>query len=182
MQKQGYRKTTIRYCIKALRSVARNSHLLDPESVKAYLATADISESRKAKLVEDVARFYHYKHIPFHKPNYKRIEKLPFVPLESEVDQLIAGVGKKTATYLQLLKETGVRAGEAWNLKWVDFDPERSIVNITPEKNSNPRQLKISTRLVSMLSALPKRYNYIFRNPQIDPICSAEVFRKLLAR
>jgi len=45
-----------------------------------------MSESRKAKLTEDLARFYAYKHIPFDKPNYRRIEKLPFNPLEVEVD------------------------------------------------------------------------------------------------
>jgi len=39
-------------------------------------------------------------------PNYRRIGRSPFVPLEPEVDQLIAAVGRKTATFLQLLEET----------------------------------------------------------------------------
>jgi integrase len=182
MEKQGYRKSTVRYCIQALKSVGRNANLLDSESVKEYLARANISESRKAKLTEDVARFYTYKHIPFDKPNYRRIERLPFVPLESEVDQLISGCGKKTATVLQLIKETGIRAGEAWNLKWIDIDSTRSAVNIVPEKNSNPRQLKISSRLLSMISGLPRRYDYVFRNPEIDSLKSAEVFRRRLSK
>jgi hypothetical protein len=111
MQKQGYRKSTVRYCVQALKSLARNANLLEPESVKTYLASADFSESRKAKLTEDLARFYTYKRIPFDKPNYKRIEKLPFIPLEVEVDQLIAGAGRKVGTFLRLIKETGIRAG-----------------------------------------------------------------------
>jgi len=49
--------------------------------------------------------------------------------MESEVDQLISGVGKKTAVYLQLLKETGARAGEAWNLRWVDINSQQGTVN-----------------------------------------------------
>jgi integrase len=181
MRKQGYRHSTVRYCIQALKSIARRANLLQPESAKAYLAYAEISESRKAKLTEDLARFYAYKHLTFDKPNYRRIEKLPFVPLEVEVDQLISGAGKKTTTYLQLIKETGARAGEAWNLRWIDLDPEQRTVNICPEKNSNPRQLKISLRLVSMLNALPKRYKFIFRNPDVDPLTSMEVFRRLYA-
>jgi integrase len=181
MRKQGYRHSTVRYCIQALKSIARRANLLQPESAKAYLAYAEISESRKAKLTEDLARFYAHKHLAFDKPNYRRIEKLPFVPLELEVDQLISGVGKKTATYLQLIKETGARAGEAWNLRWTDLDPEQRTVNICPEKNSNPRQLRISLRLVSMLNALPKRYKLLFRNPDIDPLTSMEVFRRLYA-
>jgi integrase len=143
---------------------------MDAESVKSYVASASVTEARKAKLVEDLDRFYRWKHIPFEKPNYRRIEKLPFIPLESEVDQLIAGVGRKAATFIQLIKETGVRPGEAWNLKWTDIDTERSSVNIAPEKNSNPRQLRISTRLIGMLNALPHRYEYMFRNPKTTQV------------
>jgi integrase len=177
MRKQGYRHSTIRYCIQALKSIARRANLLQPESAKAYLAYAEISESRKAKLTEDLARFYAYMHLTFDKPNYRRIEKLPFVPLEVEVDQLISGVGKKTATYLQLIKETGARAGEAWNLRWIDLDPEQRTVNICPEKNSNPRQRKISTKLIAKLSSLPRRTTYVFRNPARNPIKSLDDFR-----
>jgi hypothetical protein len=89
MRKQGYRHSTVRYCIQALKSIARHASLLQPESAKAYLASAEMSESRKAKLTEDLARFYAYNHLAFDKPNYRRVEKLPFVPLEVEVDQLI---------------------------------------------------------------------------------------------
>jgi integrase len=181
MRKQGYRNSTVKYCIQALKSIARKASLLRPESAKSYLASATISESRKAKLTEDLARFYAYKHIPFDKPNYKRIEKLPFIPLEVEVDQLIASCSRKVAAILQLIKETGMRAGEAWNLKWTDLDTEHRTVNISPEKNSKARQPEISAQLVSMLNALPKRHKLIFRNPDIDPLASMETFRRVLA-
>jgi integrase len=181
MRKQGYRDSTVRYCIRALKSMARHANLLHPESAKAYLAWAEMSESRKAKVTQDLARFYAYVHLAFDKPNYRRVEKLPFVPLEVEVDQLISGVSRKIATFLQLIKETGVRAGEAWNLRWIDLDAEQRTVNICPEKNSNPRQLTVSVRLAGMLNALPKRYNLIFRNPDVDPLTSMEAFRRLYA-
>jgi integrase len=137
-----------------------------------------MSESRKAKLTEDLARFYAYKHIPFDKPNYRRIEKLPFIPLEAEVDQLIASCNRKVAAMLQLIKETGMRAGEAWNLKWTDLDTEQRTINVAPEKNSNPRHMAVSSQLVGMLNALQKRHKLIFRNPNIDPLTSMEVFRR----
>jgi len=47
----------------------RRANLLDPESVNGLLASASFSEARKAKLVEDLDRFYTWKHIPFDKPN-----------------------------------------------------------------------------------------------------------------
>jgi len=128
MRKQGYRESTIQPCIRSLRAMAKRTNLLNPESVKTYLASAQLSENRKEKLTHDLTRFYRYNNIRFEKPNYRRIEKIPFIPLETEVDQLISGAGKKTATFLQLLRETGARPGEAWNLKWVDIDFEKHTV------------------------------------------------------
>jgi integrase len=182
MQKQGYRASTVHYCIQALKSVARRANLLDPESAKTYLASAMISEARKAKLAEDLARFYGWKRIPFEKPNYRRVGRLPFIPLEVEVDQLIAGVGKKIATFLQLLKESGMRPGEAWNLRWTDIDTERLTVTVMPEKNSNSRRLKASAKLVAMLNGLSRSYEYVFRNPKIDPRKAMVVFQKAVSK
>lgn len=165
-----------------MKSIARRSNLLDPESAKTYLATAKISEARKAKLAEDLARFYRWRRVPFEKPNYRRVGRLPFIPLEAEADQLIAGVGKKTSTFLQLLKETGMRPGEAWNLRWTDIDTERLTVNVLPEKNSNPRRLKISSQLSAMLNGLPRRYLLVFRNPKTDPRKAMVVFQKAISK
>jgi integrase len=178
MRKQGYRESTTYFSVKSLKWVARRTNLLEPEQAKATLASATMSESRKRKLVEDLARFYSYKKIPFDKPHYKKQNKLPFVPLESEIDALIAACGKKTACMLQLLKETGMRVGEAWNLRWKDIDFEKNVVNVLPEKNSDARQLKISNRLIAMLNNLPRKYEMVFRNPAVSPIESIEHFRR----
>ncbi len=182
MQKQGYRKSTIHYRIQALKSIARRSNVSDPESVKGFLASATFSEARKAKLVEDLDGFYRWKRIVFNKPYYRRIDRLPFIPLESEIDQLISGAGKKTATFLQLLKETGMRPGEAWDLRWTDIGTEDLTVNILPEKDSRARQLRISARTAAMLAHLPRRYDYIFRNPKTAPLRSMEIFRRIVAK
>ncbi|MHA1711039.1 MAG: hypothetical protein ACTSUS_03070 [Candidatus Freyarchaeota archaeon] len=44
--------------------------------------------------------------------------KVPYAPIEEEIDQLIAGSGKKLSVFLQLLKETGMRCAEAIRLEW----------------------------------------------------------------
>jgi len=56
------------------KGLARRTNLLDPESVKSYLANAQLSENRKTKLLEDVSRFYAYLKVPFSRPRYKRVE------------------------------------------------------------------------------------------------------------
>jgi hypothetical protein len=41
-------------------------------------------------------------------PRYNPVRKLPYIPSEEELYNLIAGCNKKTAAFLQLLKETGI--------------------------------------------------------------------------
>jgi integrase len=95
-------------------------------------------------------------------PIYKPIPKIPFIPIEKEIDDLIAGSGKKLSAYLQLLKETGVCSGEADQLRWTVVDIERSILNITPEKNSYPRILPLSSKCVVMLKNLKRTSEKVF--------------------
>ena len=99
MRKQGHRESTTYFSVKSLKWIARRTNLLEPEQAKTIIATATMSESRKRKLVEDLARFYGYKKIQFDKPHYKKQDKLPFIPLESEIDSLISASGKKTAIH-----------------------------------------------------------------------------------
>jgi len=54
MRRQEYRETTVHF-VKPLIWVAKRTNLLEPETVKAYPASAKTSESRKRKLVEDLA-------------------------------------------------------------------------------------------------------------------------------
>ena len=182
MQKKPYREATIRSTLACVKSIARKVVLDNVESVREYIAKAKVSDSRKCILVDAVARYYDFKAIPFQKPIYRKNQRLPFIPLEREVDDLISGSGKKVAAFLQLLKETGVRPGEAWALKWTDVDHERLCLTCTPEKNSNPRQLKISNRLISMLNTLPKQGRWVFHSEQADPLDSLVKFRKMFDR
>jgi integrase len=102
-------------------------------------------------------------------PKYKSIPKLPFVPKETEIDQLIAACSLKVGTFMQLLKETGARPGEIWNIDDDAFDFESNTVSIAPEKNSNPRIFHMSQKLVGMLRSLERPYGkYYFAPPEMD--------------
>jgi integrase len=178
MQKNAYRPTTVLTAVSALKAIAKRTNLMEPEATKTYVSQSGLSEGRKELLVEHLARFYKYKDTPFEKPHYNRVERLPFIPLESEVDQLISAVGYKTSAFLQLIKETGMRPGEAWNIKWLDIDAERSCITVTPEKNSRSRQLKITSRLLAMLQSQNRNSPYVFHKQSADPVQSLENFRR----
>ncbi|KPV62902.1 MAG: Phage integrase family protein [Candidatus Bathyarchaeota archaeon BA2] len=82
--------------------------------------------------------------------------------MEKEIDALIAGCGKRVAASLQLIKETGMRIGEAWRLRWIDIDEEKLTIRCRPEKGGNPRLFKVSGKLIAMLNTLPKIPDYVF--------------------
>ena len=88
-------------------------------------------------------------------------------------------------TFIQFLKESGARAREAWNLKWIDIKPNNVILINQPEKGSNPRAIKVSSRLIAMLNDLPKRCRYVFKYKDNSDFKSFHRFfykrRKILA-
>jgi integrase/DNA-directed RNA polymerase subunit RPC12/RpoP len=164
MKKEGYSEATIKARTMLLTILAkRGANLLDPESVKEAIAKQEWSEGSKLHTVKAYDLFAFINNITWNPPNYKQNQKLPFIPLESELDQLIASCGKKTAALLQLLKETGMRVGEAWRLKWTNIDAEHNTITLNePEKNSNARMFKVSSKLISMLNMLPKKSDKVF--------------------
>lgn len=165
MLKQGYRETTIYVTAQRLKHLTKlGANLLDPESIKETIAQQNWQESTKVTYVNSYARLAEMQKLRFTKPRYKvDHQKLPFIPTETELDQLIAGCSKKLSTFMQLLKETGMRSGEAFKLKWKDFDFVAKNVRINnPEKRGNTRTIKISDKLIAMLKALPQKSDKAF--------------------
>jgi len=183
LKKQGYKESTITSKVKLLKVlVRRGADLSDPESVKEVIARQEWSDGRKENAVDAYTSFLAFSGGKWDPPKYKRVDKLPFIPTEQELDALIAGCGKKMAAFLQLLKETGMRAGEAWSLKWTDLDVQSQTVRVTPEKGSEPRVLRISAKCLSMLQSLPRKGSLIFGGYPIRGFAkSFQRSRKILA-
>jgi len=163
MKKQGYAESTITGRVKLLRILSkRGAELYDPESVKEAIARQEWSNKRKINAADAYTCFLRMIGGKWDPPRYKFRCKLPFIPLESEIDQLIAGCSRRVSVFLQLLKETAMRAGEAWQLRWTDMDFETGTIRVIPEKGSKPRIFKLSNKLVAMLNALPRNSDRIF--------------------
>lgn len=161
--KQGYAKTTIKGRTKLLKRLMRiGANLNDPESVKAVIARQEWSVGRKANAVDAYTGYLQLRGMRWEPPTYRKIRKIPFIPTEAEIDQLIAGCNNRMATFLQLLKETGMRCGEACQLKWIDLDLVNNSVRITPEKGSDARILRMSSKLIDMINGLPKNSQSVF--------------------
>jgi integrase len=163
LEKDGRTQGTIRNYNKWFsRCLKHDVNIFDPEEVKGYLAKAALRERTKITIVGMLRVWYRFLKIHWEPPEYIPEAEIPFIPTEQELDQLIAGCGKKTATYLQLMKETGARAGEISKLTWADIDFQQRIVRIKPEKGSLPRMLPLSLKATEMLNNIPKTSDRIF--------------------
>jgi len=164
MKKRGLSDITIKNRVYRLETlIKRGADLQDPDSVLSVLALSDWSPANKHVIAETYQSYAKTYKIIWEKPKYRVESKTPFIPLESEIDQLIAGCGKKTATFLQVLKDTGARSGEVARLQWKDVDEARNVIRINnPEKGSRSREIKVSLKTIAMLNALPKKSDKAF--------------------
>lgn len=167
LKKRGLKDKTIEVRIFLLNQLLElGADLNDPDIVETVLATEKLTVCKKYRLVSAYRSYTRVFKILWEPVKTHYSPKQPFVPLESELDALISAAGKTTATFLQVAKDTGARAGEIAKLKWTDIDTEKNTISINnPEKGSNSRTLKIQRKTVAMLKALNKKYDpYIF-NP-----------------
>lgn len=165
LKKQGYADYTINRKIGLLKTLRKGgADLNNPDSVFLTIASQDWSNGTKRNAVNAYANYAECFGIPIKQlPKYRYEQPLPWIPLETEIDQLIAGCSHKIATFLQTIKETMGRSCEIARLKWEDIDFERNIITLNnPAKNGLPRMFKISDKLVSMLKRLPKKSEYVF--------------------
>jgi len=162
---KGRSEGTVKIYLYNLRYLLRaGADLHDPQSVEQVIAQEMRWSNRtKSMLVTTYKEFLTFMGVSWEPPKYEYEEKIPFIPLESEIDQFIAGSGRTLAPFLQLLKESMARFGEAATLKWTDIDFERRIITInSPEKHSKSRMVTASIQLKEMLSQLPRRSEYVF--------------------
>ena len=170
LKKQGRAETTIRTYVSALRKITSiGANLHDPESVKEALTTYKISNGVKKIIVNGYTAFLKFTEATWIAPTYEYKPPIPFIPTEEEIDQVIAGVGPKTSSLLQTLKETAMRIGEAAALEWTDINFKGRTISVNaPEKHGNPRILSVSTKLLDMLNQLPRNSTRVFGDATIS--------------
>jgi len=176
MQKEGYAKLTIVSHSSILRYLAKHCDLKDPESIRLFLSEKTVSLARKERIANAYLKYAKSRNIHFDKPRYQAEDKLPFIPLQNEIESILEySKNLRHSTYLRLVYESGMRAGEASRLQFKDFDFERNTVRIIPEKRGRAREVKLSNKLSAMLM-------HVFGAYPKAPLPNATAARKHLER
>ena len=164
LNKEGKSKGTISTYISLLSKLSKHADLEEPETVKLHLSEINTATNTKASYRVAYTAFLTWQDKKWKAPKYTARSPIPeFIPTEQEIDQLISGCGRKTATILQAIKETGMRIGECLRLKWTSLNEEAHTLTLnTPEKHGLPRIFPVSPKLTMMLQSLHKTHERIF--------------------
>ena len=153
---KGLRDSTIRSKCKILRMLSKRVNLWDSEAVEKFIRDSEWVGKRKNTVSYAYKDWCGWKGFSYEFKQYEEEDqRLPYIPTERELDQLIAGFNNKYTCFLQLLKEFAFRPIEAVSLTPNDIDLEKRVVTLnTPAKRSKPRQFRMSRRLEAMIAPL----------------------------
>ena len=169
LSKKCLKPTTIKRKVVTIKSPLRHGvKLSDPDSFVRFLNTTSWASGTKDVAVDSYRDYLNMVGLTEVKlPHIRREDKMPFIPLEKELDALINCVRAKTSAFLRVLKDTGCRPIEAYSLKWLDVDVANKCVTITGAKYSRSRKLNVKDQTLNMLFGIEKQSQYIFSHSGI---------------
>jgi len=161
LEREGFvQESRFPYLIRRLAKLGAN--LLDPESVKQTIGQQKVKNGSKIQYVYAYDNFAKMLKLHWERPRYTQEEIIPFIPLEKELDTLIAFCrSKRMATYLQTLKETYADPSEALWIRRIDVNGNIITINF-PVKGHYPGAIKVSSKLIAMLNSLPPESERFF--------------------
>jgi integrase len=166
--RQSIRAVTVPSYIDRLTMLSKIGNLNNPENIKNIICTYNCSEAFKELMTNAYNYYVLFKGLAWTKPRFVREDKPFFLPLENELDMLISKSYFKMSIFLQMLKETGADAGEAWKVRWIDLNLENKTVALTPTKNHNSRTVPISNNLISRIYRLPHANDRVFASKSLE--------------
>lgn len=88
----------------------------------------------------------------------------------TEADAIIAAAPPAYKNFFMFLRETGCRVGEAQFLTPADLDFRRGVIHIRPKEGWKPktgdhRQIPMTSRMRTLLEALPRKGAWVFTAP-----------------
>jgi integrase len=138
--------------LKKLRMLQRRVNLWEKEATRNFIQDLNCSDGYKEALEYLYTDWCRYQGFEYTPRKYKRVHKLPFIPTNVELEQLIAGFRFKYATICRVMKETGASITETLRIRWNDVDLAHQTVVINyPVKGHKTGKYRISGELTANL-------------------------------
>ncbi|MCJ7430939.1 site-specific integrase [Candidatus Bathyarchaeota archaeon] len=151
MKNNGRSDYSIEFVDKSLTHISQHADLSEPEQVKRFIASKNVSDGYKKSLCIAYNKYCQYYQIAWNMPLYKPEAKAIKIPTTQKLEMLIAYARKTMSIKLSISMETGLRPIELHNLKVKDLDLEQKLIYPTTAKHGSARRLKISNNLQASL-------------------------------
>jgi integrase len=151
LRKEGYSPSTVEGYGNKLKVLSRIADLTCPESVREVIAGKNCSVAYKEALVFAYCHYVRVNGLVWKAPCYKRQRGLPYIASPEQIGKIIARASRKYAVVFSVLRDTGLRPVELYNLTLRCMELEKGTINVKSVKNGLPRIVAVKPSTLAML-------------------------------
>jgi len=144
-----------------LKYLAKHVSLDDPEAVKGYIASqTNWSNAYKQGVAYAYNSYVQINGLRWSLPHFRVEDKLPKIPTEEKINQIIVRARGKYVLVFSILRDTGMRPIELERTKVRDLDLDRGIISVRTAKGGLGRSLQVKAQTLAMLKEYLGKHNF----------------------
>ncbi len=125
LRKEGYALSTVEGYGNKLGVLSRIADLNCPESVREAIAGKNCSVAYQEALIFAYRHYVRFNGLVWNPPCYKRQRGLPYIASPEQISKIIARASKKYAVVFSVLRDTGLRPIELYDLTLQSIDLDK---------------------------------------------------------
>jgi len=161
LRKGGQSEDTLKAKGHRLRYLAKHVNLDDPEAVKGYIASrSNWSNSYKQGVAYAYNSYAKANGLQWALPRFRIEDKLPRIPTEERINQVIVKARGKYVLVFSILRDTGMRPIELERTRTRDIDLEKGIITVRTAKGGAARNVQVRKQTLALLKAYLGKHNF----------------------
>jgi integrase len=152
LRKRGFSGITLEVKGERLRYLARHVNLDDPEAVKGFIANqTSWSNAYKQGMAYAYNSYVEINGLHWSLPHFRVEDKLPKIPTEEKINQIIVRARGKYVLVFSILRDTGMRPIELERTRARDIDLDTGVITVRTAKGGLGRSLKVKPQTLAMM-------------------------------
>jgi len=161
LKKAGQSEDALKAKGDRLRYLAKRVNLDNPEEVRGYIA----SQSRWSNAYKQGVAYAYNSYVRanglhWDLPHFRIEDKLPRIPTEEKINQVIVRARGKYVLVFSILRDTGMRPIELKRTRTRDIDLERGTITVRTAKGGTGRVVQIRKQTLALLKAYFGKHNF----------------------
>ena len=161
LKKSGQSEDTLQAKGDRLRYLAKRVNLDDPEAVKGFIADrSGWSNAYRQGVAYAYNSYVKANGLQWSLPHFRIEDKLPRIPTEERINQVIVRARGKYVLVFSILRDTGMRPIELERTKVRDIDLDTGVISVRTAKGGLGRSLKVKAQTLALLRAYLGKHGF----------------------